>query len=126
MCAVFGRHMDARPENSRRACGPARSAGVPPGCAFFWLLFFAQAKKSDSRESAKRYCLAVTTFCTWKEVQKLPSTDIRMSRRMHDASLILSAHVFLLSINDNIKTDRGAYTASIPNCADMRKKHCIS
>ena len=92
--------MDARPENSRRACGLARE-----------------------RETL---LLGGHYFLHLERSVKLPSTDIRMSRRMHDVSLILSAHVFLLSINDNIKTDRGAYTASIPNCADMRKKHCIS
>jgi hypothetical protein len=56
--------MDVPPENSHRACEPAHSAGVPPGCAFFWLLFFAQAKKSDSRDSAKRCCLSIIIlFC---------------------------------------------------------------
>ncbi|QCZ77435.1 hypothetical protein XapA_12165 [Xanthomonas citri pv. punicae] len=48
---VFQRDMDVPLKNSRMACGPgARSAeGARTGCAFFWLLFFAQAKKSDSR-----------------------------------------------------------------------------
>jgi hypothetical protein len=29
---------------------------MPPGCAFFWLFFFAQAKKSDSRKARKLWC----------------------------------------------------------------------
>jgi hypothetical protein len=55
-CAPFSEQQDAASENSRDGCEPrAQSAwGAPPGCAFFWLLFFAQAKKSDSRGSAKR------------------------------------------------------------------------
>ncbi len=48
---VFVRDMDVPYKNLCRTCAPvARSApGARTGCAFFWLLFFAQAKKSDSR-----------------------------------------------------------------------------
>ncbi|MFS8490998.1 hypothetical protein EIP98_18260 [Xanthomonas campestris pv. raphani] len=47
---VFQRDRDVPLKNSRMACGPgARSAeGARTGCAFFWLLFFAQAKNSNS------------------------------------------------------------------------------
>jgi hypothetical protein len=56
---VFRWHMDVPSKNARRGCGPgARSAeGALQGVLdqpsavvkrFFWLLFFAQAKKSDS------------------------------------------------------------------------------
>jgi len=38
--------MDVRVFPDRVAGGARR-----PGCAFFWLLFFAQAKKSDSLNS---------------------------------------------------------------------------
>ena len=31
----------------------AQPSGSRPGCAFFWLLFFAQAKKSDPRKARK-------------------------------------------------------------------------
>jgi hypothetical protein len=48
MCVVV-----RRDRMSRRKIPPAprtrsKAAGAKAGCAFFWLLFFAQAKKSDS------------------------------------------------------------------------------
>jgi len=46
-----------------------RSAqGAEAGCAFFWLLFFAQAKKSDSLRSeagAKAFDLAFNSGCSY-------------------------------------------------------------
>ena len=52
---VFVRDMDVPYKNFCRPCAPvARSAsGARTGCAFFWLLFFAQAKKSDSRPTGR-------------------------------------------------------------------------
>ena len=52
--AVFRRYMDVPSKNAPADCeSKSRSGlGAPPGCAFFWLLFFAQARKSDSRVSA--------------------------------------------------------------------------
>ncbi|MBV6689558.1 hypothetical protein KV692_17215 [Xanthomonas euvesicatoria pv. physalidis] len=35
--------------NGLRTRSAAGAEGARTGCAFFWLLFFAQAKKSDSR-----------------------------------------------------------------------------
>ena len=46
----FRQGQDAPSGNSRTDCGPgAKRRARRQGCAFFWLLFFAQAKKSDSR-----------------------------------------------------------------------------
>ncbi len=52
---VFVRDRDVPYKNFCRPCAPvARSApGARTGCAFFWLLFFAQAKKSDSRPKGR-------------------------------------------------------------------------
>ncbi|WP_295952554.1 hypothetical protein, partial [uncultured Xanthomonas sp.] len=59
MRVVFGRHLDVPSENSRRVRGPRAQRGAArPGVCFFWLLFFAQAKKSDSRVSAKAVAIA--------------------------------------------------------------------
>jgi hypothetical protein len=41
MCVVFCRGTDAASENP---VGVANPKGAKAGCAFFWLLFFAQAK----------------------------------------------------------------------------------
>jgi len=51
---VFRRYMDVPSKNAPGSGGPAHRAGMRPGCAFFWLLFFAQAKKSDSRTAGAR------------------------------------------------------------------------
>ncbi|MFS8462491.1 hypothetical protein EIQ00_09985 [Xanthomonas campestris pv. raphani] len=57
---VFVRDMDVPYKNFCRTCAPvARSAsGARTGCAFFWLLFFAQAKKSDSRPKGVKALLS--------------------------------------------------------------------
>jgi len=39
-----------------------RKIPLRPGCAFFWLLFFAQAKKSDSLVRAKAFDFALNCF----------------------------------------------------------------
>ena len=51
MCAVFGRGRRPLPKIPGPIADPVRAArrARREGCAFFWLLFFAQAKKSDSR-----------------------------------------------------------------------------
>ncbi|MFT3762792.1 MAG: hypothetical protein QM761_09340 [Pseudoxanthomonas sp.] len=60
-CAPFFAAAGCRVEKSRRRSEPsARSAeGAKAGCAFFWLLFFAQAKKSNPRASAERFIAVV-------------------------------------------------------------------
>ncbi|MCW1981464.1 hypothetical protein FHY25_001380 [Xanthomonas arboricola] len=60
---VFVRDMDVPYKNFCRTCAPvARSAsGARTGCAFFWLLFFAQAKKSDSRPKGVKALLPASS-----------------------------------------------------------------
>ena len=55
----------------RRAPAWRSRAGSRTGCAFFWLLFFAQAKKSDSLPPAQRVerklccCFSFCLACDW-------------------------------------------------------------
>ena len=49
------------PARKAQGTGWRSQAASGPGCAFFWLLFFAQAKKSDSA-AAKRLAKHVLTF----------------------------------------------------------------
>ena len=53
MCAVFGRGRMPRTKIPAGTAHPPRAAGGPPGCAFFCLLFFAQAKKSRAPRRAR-------------------------------------------------------------------------
>ncbi len=71
---VFVRDMDVPYKNFCRTCAPvARSAsGARTGCAFFWLLFFAQAKKSDSRPKGVKALLLAS--------QEPPSRTLRKAQ----------------------------------------------
>lgn len=55
---VFRRDMDVPSKNPAQHANPAQSAGRDAGGAFFGLLFFAQAKKSDSLAAASEKNLA--------------------------------------------------------------------
>ena len=85
--------MDVPSENSQPDCEPTRSVGALPGCAFFWLLFFAQAKKSDSRlrsrsESLCFQALASAAFSKEKKFQ-LQEQELSLSFGERVTSLCL-------------------------------------
>jgi len=58
---VFRQDKDVLSKNPVGGANPDRKAGGArrPGCAFFWLLFFAQAKKSDSLNERKLWTLVL-------------------------------------------------------------------
>ena len=80
---------------SARIAGDRRAQpdGSRPGCAFFWLLFFAQAKKSDSRlrsrsESLCFQALASAAFSKEKKFQ-LQEQELSLSFGERVTSLCL-------------------------------------
>ena len=70
---VFERsELCAAPPAREERRGPLRRTriGSRPGCAFFWLLFFAQAKKSDSllRGRSESFCSQALAFASYSKV----------------------------------------------------------
>ena len=81
---VFERsELCAAPPAREERRGPMRRSriGSRPGCAFFWLLFFAQAKKSDSllRSRSESLCFQALASASFSKEKKFQMQEQELS-----------------------------------------------
>ena len=121
MCAVSGAAGGCFRKFPLRLRTRSAAQGAPPGCAFFWLLFFAQAKKSDSRlrSRSESLCFQALASASFSKEKKFQLQE-------QELSLSFGERVTSLCLCKEKVTKEKAHPTSGSRCARLPSFHPCS